>query len=124
MASLEPRGPRQMWRALRYSLAGLRAAWRFESSFRLEAYLFVVLAPLGFLLGQNGVERALLVGTALLVLIVELLNGAVEAIVDKTTPEFHELAERAKDMGSAAVFLAMLGVVFTWSVILLSRCGA
>jgi diacylglycerol kinase (ATP) len=121
MASLEPRGPRQMWQAFRYSLAGLLAAWRFESSFRLESYLFVVLAPLGFLLGENGVERALLVGSLLLVLIVELLNGAVEAIVDKTTPEFHELAGRSKDMGSAAVFLAMMGVAFTWAVILLPR---
>lgn len=121
MASLEPRGPAQMWKAFRYSLAGLLAAWRFESSFRLESYLFVVLAPLGFLLGASGVERALLVGSLLLVLIVELLNGAVEAIVDKTTPEFHELAGRSKDMGSAAVFLAMMGVLFTWAVILLPR---
>ncbi len=121
MASIEGRGPRQVIKALGYSAQGLRAAFRFESSFRLEVYLLLVLAPLALYLGADAVERVLLLGSLLLVLAVELLNGAVEAIVDKTTPEYHELAGRSKDMGSAAVFLCMVNVVATWSLILLPR---
>lgn len=121
MASIEPRGPRQMAQALRYSLQGLRAAWRCESSFRLEVWLCLPLLPLALWLGATPVERALLIGSLLLVLVVELLNGAVEAIVDKTTPEFHELAGRSKDMGSAAVFLCMLNVIAVWGLMLGAR---
>lgn len=121
MASIEARGPRQMWQALRYSLQGLRAAWRFESSFRLELYLFMVLAPCAIWLGASAVERAALLAALVAVLVVELLNGAVEAIVDKTTPEYHELAGRSKDMGSAAVFLSMLNAVAVWGLILAPR---
>jgi diacylglycerol kinase (ATP) len=121
MASSEPRGPRQILKALRYSLQGLRAAWSHEPSFRLEVWMFLLLAPLAFWLGESPVERALLFGCLILVLALELMNGAVEAIVDKTTPEIHELAGRAKDMGSAAVFLAQATVVITWALILLPR---
>lgn len=121
MASIESRGLRQMLQAFRYSMQGLRAAWRFESSFRLESYLFVLLAPLGLWLGANAIEKALLLGVLVLVLVVELLNGAIEAIVDKTTPEFNELAGRSKDMGSAAVFLCMVNVVAVWGLILVPR---
>jgi len=121
MASFESRGPRQMLQALRYSRQGLIAAFRFESSFRLEAWLFLPLAPLSMWLGQTAVERALLFGALVLILAAELLNGAVEAIVDKTTPEFHELAGRSKDMGSAAVLLCMLNAGAIWSLILLPR---
>lgn len=121
MASTEPRGPRQIIQAMGYSLQGLKAAWRHESSFRLELYLFLIFAPAGLWLGANAIERVLLVSSLLLVLIVELLNGAVEAIVDKTTPEFNELAGRSKDMGSAAVFLCMLNVGAVWALILLPR---
>lgn len=123
MASTEPRGPRQIVQALRYSLQGLRAAWRVESSFRLEVWVCLPLLPMAFWLGRSPVERALLVGSLLLVLIVELLNGAVEAIVDKTTPEFHELAGRSKDMGSAAVFLCMLNVALVWGLVAGARYG-
>ncbi len=121
MASIEGRGPRQVIQALGYSMQGLRAAYRYESSFRLELYLFIALAPLGLWLGNTSIERALMVGSLLLVLTVELLNGAVEAIVDKTTPEYNELAGRSKDMGSAAVFLCMVNAVTVWALILLPR---
>jgi len=121
MASTEPRGPRQIIQAMGYSLQGLKAAWRHESSFRLELYLFLLLAPTGLWLGTNAIERVLLVSSLLLVLIAELLNGAVEAIVDKTTPEFNVLAGRSKDMGSAAVFLCMLNVGVVWGLIVLPR---
>ena len=83
--------------------------------------MFLPLAPLAMWLGHSGIERALLFGSLLAVLVAELINGAVEAIVDKTTPEFHELAGRSKDMGSAAVFLCMLNVVAVWSLILVPR---
>ncbi len=121
MASIEGRGPRQMVKAAQYSIQGLRAAFRFEASFRLEVYLFIVLAPLAVLLGRSSVERILMLSSLVLVLVAELLNGAIEAIVDKTTPEFNELAGRSKDMGSAAVFLCMLNVIATWALILLPR---
>ena len=121
MASIEARGPRQILQALRYSMQGLKAAWRHESSFRMELYVFAVLAPLALWLGATAIERALMLGSLLLVLITELLNGAVEAIVDKTTPEYNELAGRSKDMGSAAVFLCMLNVGAVWALILVPR---
>lgn len=121
MASIEGRGPRQVIKAMRYSMQGLGAAFKYESSFRLELYLFVLLAPVALYLGQGAIEKVLLVGALILVLIVELLNGAVEAIVDKTTPEYNELAGRSKDMGSAAVFLCMVNAVTVWGLILLPR---
>jgi diacylglycerol kinase (ATP) len=116
-----PRTPFRVWSATQWSLQGLAAAWRLESSFRLEVYLFVVLAPLGLWLGETGVERALLVGCLMLVLIVEVVNSAVEAVVDRFGSEWHELAKRAKDMGSAAVFLCDLNVLLCWGLILLPR---
>jgi diacylglycerol kinase (ATP) len=108
-------------RAFGYSLAGLRAAYKKESAFRQELILFLVLAPLGFWLGDNGVERALLVGSLLIVLVVELLNSAVEATVDRIGRKTNKLSGRAKDMGSAAVLLALLGVVLVWGSILADR---
>ena len=116
-----PRRPGRILKATQWSLQGLRAAWLHESSFRLEVYLLVVLGPLGLWLGANGVERALLVGSCLLVLGMELLNSAVEAVIERYGAEFHELAGRAKDMGSAAVFVVMLNVVLTWGLILAPR---
>jgi len=101
-----------------WSLQGLRAAWLHESSFRLEVYLFVVFAPLGLWLGQDGVERALLVGSGLMVMGVELLNSSIEAVIERYGPEFHELAGRAKDMGSAAVFVLMINFLLVWGLIL------
>ena len=118
MPSTEPRGPRQIWRAFKWSMKGLRAAWQHEASFRLEAYLFVIFFPLGLWLGRGPIEKAILAGSLILVLSAELLNSAVEAITDKASPEFHELAGRAKDMGSAAVLFLMFNVVLCWTLIL------
>jgi diacylglycerol kinase (ATP) len=123
MASTESRGPRQIYRALVWSLKGLRAGWRHEASFRLETCLAVVLIPLGLWLGQGGVEKLLLAGTPLLVLSAELLNSAIEAVVDRISPEHSEMAGRAKDMGSAAVFLLMLLVLLAWGLVLGPRLG-
>lgn len=116
-----PRGPRGILNATIWSLKGLRAAWLHESSFRLEACLFAVLAPCAWWLAENGVELALLLGSMLLVLAMELLNSAVEAVIERYGPEHHELAGRAKDMGSAAVMLTMLNVLLCWGAILLPR---
>lgn len=113
-----PRRPGRILLATKWSLQGLRAAWLNESSFRLEVYLFVVLAPLGLWLGASAIERALLLGSCLLVLSIELLNSAIEAVIERYGAEHHELAGRAKDMGSAAVFVLMLNVLLTWGLIL------
>ena len=113
-----PRRPGRILLATKWSLQGLRAAWLYESSFRLEVYLMVVLAPLGAWLGQTGVERVLLIGSGLLVLAIELLNSAIEAVIERYGAEHHELAGRAKDMGSAAVFVLMMNVLLTWGLIL------
>lgn len=116
-----PRRPGRIFKATVWSLQGLRAAWLHESSFRLEVYLLLVMGPLALWLGDNGVERALLLGSCLLVLAVELLNSAIEAVIERYGPEFHELAGRAKDMGSAAVFVSMLNVLLVWGLILVPR---
>ena len=116
-----PRRPSRIFKATIWSLQGLRAAWLHESSFRLEVYLFVILAPLGWWLGENGVERALLIGSMLLVLSIELLNSAIEAVIERFGDEHHELAGRAKDMGSAAVFVLMLNVLMVWGLLLVPR---
>jgi diacylglycerol kinase (ATP) len=116
-----PRGPAGVMRAARWSLLGLRAAWLHESSFRLEVCLFVLLGPLGWKLGETPLERVLLIGSCLLVLAMELMNSAVEAVIERFGPEQHELAGRAKDMGSAAVFVLMLNVLLVWGALLLPR---
>ena len=116
-----PRSPFRVWHAFIWSMKGLRATWDVESSFRLEVYLFVVLAPLALWLGRDGIERSILVGSMLMVLVVEVLNSAVEAIVDRWGQEFNELAGRAKDMGSAAVFVLLMLVVVSWALILVPR---
>jgi diacylglycerol kinase (ATP) len=113
-----PRGPGRILKATIWSLQGLHAAWLHESSFRLEVYLFVVLAPLALWLGADGVERALLIGSMVLVLSAELLNSAIEAVIERYGPEHHELAGRAKDMGSAAVFVLMMNVLLCWGLVL------
>jgi len=113
-----PRGPGRLLAATRWSLQGLRAAWLHESSFRLEVCLSGVLVPLGTWLGRTGVEKALLVGTVMLVLAMELLNSAIETVIERFGPEHHELAGRAKDMGSAAVFVCVLTAASTWTLVL------
>ncbi len=115
------RGPVQIWRALRWSLQGLAACWRYESSFRLECVLALVLAPLGWWLGQTPVERVLLISCLLAVIAMEVVNSALEAVADRFGNEHHELIGRAKDMGSAAVFVLMMNVLLVWGALLLPR---
>lgn len=110
-----------MFQAAVWSYQGLRAAWLHESSFRLEVVLTLVLAPLGLWLGGSAVERVLLVGSLLLVMAAELLNSAIEAVIERYGPEHHELAGRAKDMGSAAVFVLLVNVAVSWGLILLPQ---
>ena len=111
-------------KATGYSWAGLRAAFKHEAAFRQELALCLVLIPLAIWLGQTGVERALLIGSLLLVLIVELLNSALEAVVDRFGGEQHELSGRAKDIGSAAVFIALLAVIVVWGLVLFPTSAA
>lgn len=101
-----------------YSWAGLKAAFRYEAAFRQELILCIVLTPVALWLAHTGIERALLIGSLLLVLMVELLNSAVEAVVDRVGDEHHELAGRAKDIGSAAVFVSLMNVVVVWALVL------
>jgi diacylglycerol kinase (ATP) len=114
----KPTGITRLLRAFGYSFQGFRHAWREEAAFRQELALSIVVIPLGVYLGHSGVERALLVSPMLLILVVEILNSAVEAVVDRSGTERHPLAGMAKDMGSAAVMLsfALLGTV--WLLIL------
>jgi len=121
----EPRGGaaglRRLIDATRYSLAGLAAAARHETAFRQELVLAAVLVPLGLWLGASGIERALLAGSVLLVLVVELLNSALETAVDRVSLEDHDLSRRAKDLGSAAVMLALVNAAIVWLLVLLTR---
>jgi diacylglycerol kinase (ATP) len=107
--------------ATRYSWQGLKAAWRHESAFRQECVLGLGLLPAAFLLGENLAQTALLIGVCVVVLIVELLNSAVEAVVDRIGPEYNDLAGQAKDMGSAAVMLSILLVWTTWILVAVHR---
>jgi diacylglycerol kinase (ATP) len=111
-------------RATRYSFSGFKAAIAREAAFRQELALFVVLAPIGLWCGRTAVERVLLVGSLLVVLIVELLNSAIEALVNRIGTAPHELSAIAKDMGSAAVFVALALVVIVWALILVPRVFA
>ncbi len=108
-------------RATGFSMSGLGAAWRHEAAFRQECLLAAVLVPAAFWLGQDAVQIALLVGTCVLVLIVELLNSAVESVVDRVGTDHHRLSGRAKDMGSAAVFISLILTVFVWTIIAWQR---
>ena len=117
MAKAGNTGIRRVVRATFFSLAGLRTAWRSEAAFRQECALAIVMIPLGAWLGGNAVERVLLIGSCLLVLIVELLNTAVEFVVDRVGTDHHELSGRAKDLGSAAVFVSLALVLVTWGLI-------
>jgi len=115
------RGTRGTINAMRYSWQGLKATWRHEVSFRTEVCLFVVAAPLALWLGQSGMERALLLGSCLLVLAAELINSAIESVIERYGNSPHELAGRAKDMGSAAVFVLIVNVLAVWALVLWPR---
>jgi diacylglycerol kinase (ATP) len=110
-------GVRRLLLATRYSFDGFNAALG-ESAFRQELALAAVLLPLGIYLGKTGIERALLVGSVLLVLAVELLNSAIEAVVDRVSIEDHALSKRAKDLGSAAVMVSLLNAAVLWLLVL------
>ncbi len=111
-------GFRRLVNATRYSLEGFVAAARLEDAFRQELMLAVVMVPLGLWLGRTGVEKALLVGSVLAVLVVELLNSAVEATVDRVSLDDHNLAKRAKDIGSAAVMMSLVTTAAIWLLVL------
>ena len=106
-----------------YTIKGLRAAWRVESAFRQEMVLALLFAPAAFWLGRSLSETAMLLATLAFVLATELLNSAIEAIVDRASPELNELAGRAKDMGSAAVFVSLSTVVVVWTLVAIDRFG-
>lgn len=107
--------------ACHYSWLGLKAAWRHEAAFRQEIVIAVILLPLAFVLGQSAAQMGLMITSVLLVLMIELINSAVEAVVDRFGGEHHQLSGRAKDIGSAAVAIAILNLLCVWGVILISN---
>ncbi len=113
-------GLQRVWNAFNYSMAGLRAAFSCEDAFRQEAILAVILIPTSFFLPVSGIGRALMITSVLLVLIVELVNSAIEAVVDRVSLDHHHLSKRAKDIGSAAVLLALINVLLVWTCVLLA----
>ena len=121
MANPDNTGVRRVVNAIRFSMAGLRAAWVNEAAFRQECTVTLVLIPAGWWLGHNAVERTLLIGSCLLVIVVELLNSGIEAAVDRVGTDQHSLAGRAKDLGSAAVFVSLGIALLVWSLIAWER---
>ena len=119
MAGQNLKGLPRVYAAFFNSLKGFKATWAHEEAFRQEALLCFVASPLGLWLGQSGVEKALLLGSLLLVLIVELLNTGIEVVVDRISFERHELSGRAKDIGSAAVLTSLLLATVVWALVLL-----
>lgn len=111
-------GLKRVWNALLYSMAGFGAAWKHEDAFRQESLLALVLIPLAFFLAELPLERALMIASILLVLIVELVNSAIEATVDRISLENHQLAKRAKDIGSGAVLISLINVLVVWGLVL------
>ena len=114
-------GIRRIVNATGYSWLGLKAAYKHESAFRQEIWLAVLMVPIGLYLGQDWVGRAALVCSVLFVLVVELLNSAIEAVVDRIGDEPHKLSGRAKDMGSAAVLIALIITALTWAAVLIEN---
>ena len=112
-------GLRRVRNAFFYSMAGFSAAYKNEDAFRQEVLLALILVPLAFFLPVSGIGRAIMIGSILLVLMVELLNSAIEATVDRISIEHHSLAKQAKDIGSAAVFVALANVAIVWTLVLL-----
>jgi diacylglycerol kinase (ATP) len=119
MANQNEKGVKRILNACYFSAAGFKAVWTHEEAFRQEVLLFVVTTPLAIWLGQTPIEKLLLIGSVVLVLLVELLNSAIEAIVDRVGLERHELSGRAKDIGSAAVMLSLVWAAITWTYILI-----
>ncbi len=119
MANQNAKGLKRIIKACFFSLAGFKAVWKHEEAFRQEVLLFILATPLAIWLTDNNIERVLLIASLIVVLIVELLNSAIEAIVDRIGLERHELSGRAKDIGSAAVTLSLLLAAMTWALILI-----
>lgn len=119
MAHQNAKGFKRLINACRFSVAGFKATWQHEEAFRQEVMLFVVTVPLAIWLGETAIEKVLLIGSIVLVMLVELLNSAVEAVVDRVGFEHHELSGRAKDIGSAAVMLSLVWAALTWALILI-----
>lgn len=111
-------GPKRIFKAYFYSIQGLKAAFRYEAAFAEELILIAIMLPIGIWASDNNTERALLLGSLFLILITELLNSAIEAVVDRIGPEHHELSGRAKDLGSAAVFLTLINGAIIWLLVL------
>lgn len=114
-------GIRRIINATGYSWLGLKAAYKHESAFRQEVWLAVIMIPLGFYLGQDWTDKAVLIGSILFVLTVELLNSGIEAVVDRVGDELHKLSGRAKDMGSAAVLISLIIAAMIWTAILVDN---
>jgi diacylglycerol kinase (ATP) len=111
-------GAKRVWNAMFYSIAGFRAAFKHEDAFRQEVILACVLVPAAFFVSTDPIARALMIGSMLLVLLVELVNSAIEATVDRISLENHSLAKRAKDIGSAAVFVSLVNLAMVWGLII------
>jgi diacylglycerol kinase (ATP) len=121
LGNSKSRGIRRIINAFRYSFAGLKAAWVNEEAFRQEIIAAIIVVPLGLWLGASGAQRALLIGVYFIIPLMELLNSAIESIVDRIGQERHELSGRAKDLGSAAVFLSICIALVVWIIIACER---
>lgn len=119
MANQNAKGLKRLINACFFSVAGFKSTWTHEEAFRQEVLLFVITTPLAIWLGETPIEKLLLIGSTVLVLLVELLNSAVETVVDRVGLEHHELSGRAKDIGSAAVMLSLAWAAVTWTLILI-----
>jgi diacylglycerol kinase (ATP) len=115
------RGFKRLTNAFYYSMAGFKAAWINEEAFRQEVLVGIIVVPAGFFIGETGTQKAILIGSYLVIPLVELLNSAIEAIVDRIGTERHELSGRAKDIGSASVFLSICTAVVMWALIVWER---
>jgi diacylglycerol kinase (ATP) len=113
-------GLRRLWNAFGYSLDGFRAAYKHEDAFRQEVLLAVIMVPLALWLPVGNIGKALMIGSVLLVIVVELLNSAIEATVDRISLDSHDLAKRAKDIGSAAVLVSLINVLVVWALVLMA----
>lgn len=118
---IKKKGLARIWAATIYSVDGLRACFRSEEAFRLELILSLILGPLAFILGETAIEKAMLLLAIALVLLVELLNSAIEAVVDRVGMDYHELSKKAKDIASGAVFISLMTFLLIWAVILIDR---
>ena len=121
MDRLKNKGIKRLIKAFWYSMSGLKSAWQNEEAFRTEVIIMVFMVPAALWLGTTIMQRVLLIGTFFMVLITELINSAIEAIVDRIGPEHHNLSKRAKDLGSAAVFISLLASLFVWGIIIYDR---